>query len=287
MTIQRSDLMIGREVTGPTAIGTDRHRFWNLTWTLAITEFKLRFFGSVLGYFWQLMRPLLLFAILYAVFVGILKSGGGEPMFGVALLLGIVVFQFFTDATSLAVKSLVANEGLIRKVDFPRAVIPTSCALQALFNFLLNLVPVAIFLFAAGGRISWGWLAIPPIIAMLLLFVTGLSLFLSALYVSFRDVDPIWAVVSQALFYGTPILYSLSVVSDKIGTRAAGLMLLNPLATAIQSLRHFVVSPEYESPSDVFGSWAGVLAPCLIASICFALGVWYFGRSASRIAEKL
>lgn len=287
MSVQRADLMLGREVSGPTAIGTDRHRFWNLTWTLATTEFKLRFFGSVLGYFWQLMRPLLLFAIMYAVFVGILKSGGGEPMFGVALLLGIVVFQFFSDATSLAVKSLVTNEGLIRKVDFPRAVIPASCALQALFNFLLNLIPVAIFLFAAGGSLSWGWLITPVVVLMLLVFVTGLSLLLSALYVSFRDVDPMWDVFSQALFYGTPILYSLSVVVDKIGNSAAELMLLNPLATAIQTLRHFVVSPEYESPAAIFGSPLGVLAPCLIALACFVVGVLYFSRSASKIAEKL
>ena len=180
------------------------------------------------------MRPLLLFAIIYTVFVGIFKSGGDLPLFGVALLLGIVIFQFFADATSMSIKSLVDGENLIRKIDFPRAAIPVSCVLQALFNFTLNLIPVFIFLIAAGGKIRWGWLELPVIAAILVIFVTGLSLLLSALFVSYRDVDPIWEVIAQALFYGTPILYSISLVIDEVGIDVARLMLANPLAAAIQ-----------------------------------------------------
>ncbi|CAB4346865.1 unannotated protein [freshwater metagenome] len=277
----------GREVTGPTSMGTDPRRFWHLAWTLATTEFKLRFFGSVLGYFWQLMRPLLLFAVLYAVFVGILNTGGDQPMFGVALLLGIVVFQFFADSTISSIRSLMNRENLVRKIDFPRAAIPVSCVLQAIFNFGLNLIPVFIFLFAAGGSVSVRWLELPLVLAMLIVFVTGLSLLLSALFVSFRDVEPIWEVLAQALFYGTPILYSLSVVIDKVSLTAAQIMLANPLAAAIQQLRHALVDLSYQSPGQVFGSTAGDLIPIGISVLIFIVGALYFRRMAPLIAERL
>ena len=277
----------GREVTGPTSMGTDPKRFWHLAWTLATTEFKLRFFGSVLGYFWQLMRPLLLFAVLYAVFVGILNTGGDQPMFGVALLLGIVVFQFFADSTISSIRSLMNRENLVRKIDFPRAAIPVSCVLQAIFNFGLNLIPVFIFLFAAGGSVSVRWLELPLVLAMLIVFVTGLSLLLSALFVNFRDVEPIWEVVAQALFYGTPILYPLSIVIEKVSLTAAQIMLANPLAAAIQQLRHAIVDLSYHSPGQVFGSTAGDLIPVGISLLTFIIGALYFRRMAPLIAERL
>jgi ABC-2 type transport system permease protein len=277
----------GREVTGPTSMGTDPKRFWHLAWTLATTEFKLRFFGSVLGYFWQLMRPLLLFAVLYAVFVGILNTGGDQPMFGVALLLGIVVFQFFADSTISSIRSLMNRENLVRKIDFPRAAIPVSCVLQAIFNFGLNLIPVFIFLFAAGGSVSVRWLELPLVLAMLIVFVTGLSLLLSALFVNFRDVEPIWEVVAQALFYGTPILYPLSIVIEKVSLTAAQIMLANPLAAAIQQLRHAIVDLSYQSPGQVFGSTAGDLIPIGISVLIFIIGALYFRRMAPLIAERL
>jgi ABC-2 type transport system permease protein len=277
----------GREVTGPTSMGTDPKRFWHLAWTLATTEFKLRFFGSVLGYFWQLMRPLLLFAVLYAVFVGILNTGGDQPMFGVALLLGIVVFQFFADSTISSIRSLMNRENLVRKIDFPRAAIPVSCVLQAIFNFGLNLIPVFIFLFAAGGSISVRWLELPLVLAMLIVFVTGLSLLLSALFVNFRDVEPIWEVVAQALFYGTPILYPLSIVIEKVSLTAAQIMLANPLAAAIQQLRHAIVDLSYQSPGQIFGSTAGDLIPVGISLLTFIIGALYFRRMAPLVAERL
>lgn len=283
----RAATPVGREVTGPTALGSDPRRFWLLAWTLATTEFKLRFFGSLLGYFWQLMRPLLLFAVLYAVFVGILNTGGDQPMFGVALLLGIVVFQFFADSTGGSIKSLMQRENLVRKIDFPRAAIPVSCVLQAVFNFGLNLIPVFIFLFAAGGKFYWRWFELPLILAMLILFVTGLSLLLSAMFVSFRDVEPIWEVVSQALFYGTPILYPLSLVIEKVSLTVAQIMLANPLAAAIQQLRHAVVDPAYQSPGQIFGSTAGDLIPVGISLLTFIIGALYFRRMAPLIAERL
>jgi ABC-2 type transport system permease protein len=279
--------LMGREVTGPSALGHDRQRLFRLAWTLAVTDFKLRFFGSVLGYLWQLMRPLMLFGVIYVVFAVVLDVGGDQPLFGVALLLGIVFFQFFSDATSASVRSIVLRENLVRKVDFPRLAVPLSCVLQALFNFGLNLIPVFVFLMAAGGQVYLRWLELPLIVLMMLVFVTGLAMLLSALFVRYRDVEPIWDVVMQALFYATPILYSLTVVIDKAGIEVARAMLVNPLATAIQQARHAVIDPSYESAGQVFGTTAGDLIPIGVTLLTFAAGWLVFSRSAPRIAEEL
>lgn len=277
----------GRRVVGPTAFGQDWARFWRLSWTLAVTDFKLRFFGSALGYLWQLMRPLLLFSVIYVVFAEILKVGGDEPMFGVAMLLGVVIFQFFTDSTSAAVQSIVMRENLVRKIDFPRMAVPTACVIEALMNFLLNLIPVFVFLMIAGGSVSLRWLELPLVIVLVLVFVSGCAMFLSAVYVRYRDVQPIWDVVMQALFYATPILYSLSIVIDKVGLTAARLLLVSPLGTGIQQARHAVISPAYASPSTVFGGMVYVLIPIAVALATFGIGLWVFVRAAPRIAEEL
>lgn len=277
----------GRRIAGPTAFGDDWGRFWRLSWTLALMEFKLRFFGSVLGYLWQLMRPLMLFSVIYLVFAVILKVGGDEPLFGVAMLLGVVIFQFFTDATSESVQGLVVRENLVRKVDFPRMAVPASSLIEALMNFLLNLIPVFLFLMLAGGEVYVSWLELPLILALVVVFTAGCCMLLSALYVRYRDVQPIWDVVMQALFYATPILYSLSVVIDKVGLDAARALLINPLGTAVQQARHALISPAYETPGQIFATTAGLLLPIGVAVITFAVGLVVFVRAAPRVAEEL
>lgn len=277
----------GRRVTGPTAFGDDWARFWRLSWTLAVTEFKLRFFGSLLGYLWQLMRPLMLFGVIYIVFAGILKVGGDQPFFGVAMLFGVVVFQFFTDATSASVQGLVIRENLVRKIDFPRMAVPAASVIEALMNFMLNLVPVFAFLMFAGGDFYLSWVQLPLVMLLVLVFTTGCAMLLSALYVRFRDVKPIWDVVMQALFYATPILYSLSVVIDKVGITAARILLISPLGAAVQQARHAIISPEYESVANIFGSAAGTLIPIGIATVTFVAGLLVFVRAAPRVAEEL
>lgn len=277
----------GRLVAGPTAFGDDWGRFWRLATTLALTEFKMRFFGSLLGYLWQLMRPLMLFAVIYVVFAEVLKVGGDEPFFGAAMLLGIVVFQFFSDATSTSVQSLVVRENLVRKIDFPRMAVPAACLIEALMNLALNLLPVLLFLLIAGGAISAGWLALPLILLLTIVFTAGCCMLLSALFVRYRDVQPIWDVVMQALFYATPILYSLSIVIDKVGLGAARAMLVSPLASSIQQARHAVISPEYDTPSEIFASDAALLLPIGLALATFAIGLLVFVRAAPRVAEEL
>lgn len=274
-------------ILGPSALGTDLRRLWVLAWTLAVTDFKLKFFGSVLGYLWQLMRPLLLFSVLYVVFSQVLDVTGGLPDYPVALLLGIVLFQFFTEATAASVRAVVYRENLIRKVEFPRMAIPLSTVLTSVFNLGLNLIPVLVFLFFAGGTPRLSWLEVPFILALLIALAFGLSMLLSALFIRFRDVEPIWDVTLQALFYATPILYSIQVVIDKAGITAARIMMLSPLAAVIQQARHALVSPAYLSSGQIFSTALWFLVPVAITAATIVVGWIVFSRAAGRMAEDL
>ena len=209
----------GMPIKGPRALTDDWSRFWHLTYNIARNEFKLKFFGSALGYAWQVMRPLLLFGVLYVFFVVIGKVGkGGHPgeaNYGVQLLGSIVLFTFFAEATGGAVRSVVERENLVRKIQFPRLVIPLAVVLLASFNLGLNLLVVLLFALAAGIKPMLSWLELPLILAMLAVFATGLAMLLSAMFVRFRDIQPIWEVFSQILFYASPVIIPVEQVRER------------------------------------------------------------------------
>jgi ABC-2 type transport system permease protein len=273
-----------REITGPSALSGSLPRFFHLTWTLAVQDFKLRFFGSMLGYLWQLMRPLMLFGVLYFVFTQAIRIGAGIEYFAPTLLMNIVLFTFFGDATGGAVTSVVERENLVRKVYFPRLVVPAAIVVTALFNLALNLMAVAFFVFASGVPVRLSWLMLPLLIVALVVFATGLAMLLSALYVRLRDVQPIWEVILQVLFYGTPIIYVIELVQVEWLQR---LMMMNPLGSILQQVRHMVIDPEAASAAEAIGGAPYLLIPAGIVLGLFALGYWVFGREAPRIAEDL
>jgi ABC-2 type transport system permease protein len=274
-----------QEIHGPSAIGGDFRRFLTLTWTLAVLEFRLRFFGSVLGYLWQLMRPLMLFGILYVVFTQFITVSN-DHLFPVSLLLGIVLFTFFSEATAGAVPSVVGRENLVRKIHFPRLTIPVSVVLTAFFNLMLNLVVVFIFGLTLGIEPRWTWLEMPLLIGLLAVFSTGMAMLLSALFVRFRDMDPIWEVTLQVLFYGALIIVPFQTVKAKLPT-VAKLILMNPLAAIVQQARHAFVDAKLPSAAQGLGSQIWLLAPFGVLAFSFALGLWYFSREAPRVAEDL
>jgi ABC-2 type transport system permease protein len=278
----------GTLVRGPTALGDDPRRLMRLTWTLATTDFKLRFFGSALGYLWQLMRPLMLFGILYVVFTQILDVSGPENFFGVSLLLGIVLYNFFGEATGGAVKSILIREQLVRKIDFPRLAVPLATVLQAVFNLGLNLVVVLVFLLANGGRPRLSWVALPVLVVLLAMLAFGLAMLLSSLYVRYRDIEPIWDVVLQALFYATPILFTVGLLRDKAGEQAVKLMLLvNPFAALVQEGKHTLIDPSHPSVAAAVGNSLLVLIPLTEILALLAIGYVVFAREAPHIAEDL
>ena len=272
------------QVTGPSALGGSPRRFLYLSATLAVTEFKLRFFGSVLGYLWQLVRPLLLFGVLYFVFTEFVKIGEAVPHYPVVLLANIVLYTFFADGTG-AVNSMVEHEGLVRKIQFPRMAVPVSVVLTASFNLVLNLLVVLGFALASGVEPRWSWLEAPVLIALLAILVIGLAMLLSALYVRFRDVKPIWEVLLQLAFYATPIIYAVETID--ISQRVREAIMLNPLAVIVQQFRHAVIDPGAPSAAAAAGGSEMLLIPGALLFGIAALGYWYFDREAPRMAEDL
>ena len=277
----------GRRVAGPTALGDDPRRLWHLTRTLAVTDFKLRFFGSVLGYLWQLVRPLLLFGVLYVVFTQVVRLGSGVELYPVALLLGIVLYSFMSEATGTALTSLVDRENLIRKIEFPRLAVPMASVLTALFNLCLNLIVVLVFLLAAGADVRWSWLELPFLVAALVALAAGLGMLLSSLYVTLRDMRPIWDVVLQVMFYASPIFYPIELLYQKHHSDLAQLLMVNPFAAVLQQARRAVFGPEHLSAAEAIGGWSHMIAPVAVAAAIVVVGGLVFSRRAPRIAEEL
>jgi len=271
-------------ITGPSALGGSPRRFLHLAVTLAITDFKLRFFGSALGYFWQLVRPMLLFGVLYVVFTNFVKLGDAVPHYPVVLLANIVLFTFFADGTG-AVSSMVDREALVRKIQFPRMAIPVSVVLTAAFNLTLNLCVVAVFALASGVEPRWSWLQAPVLIVLLAILVLGLAMLLSAAYVRFRDVKPIWDVAAQLLFYATPVIYAVETID--VDERIKQGLLLSPLAAILQQFRHAVIDPGAPTAAAAAGGAARLLIPAAILVAIAVGGYLVFDRMAPKIAEEL
>jgi ABC-2 type transport system permease protein len=266
----------------PVAIGHDYRRFLTLTLTLALTDFKLRFFGSVLGYAWTLMRPLLLFGVLYVVFTEVVRFGDHVDHYEVHLLTSIVMFSFFAEATTRGVTALVERENLVRKIPFPRLAIPLAVSLNALFNLLVGFVAIFVFVLANGVGPRLSWLQLPLLVALLTLFAAAVSILLSALFVRHRDIKPIWEVALQLLFYGSPVLYVVTDVPERLELVA----LANPLAAVLTQMRHALIGSPAPSAAQYFGTWQ-LLVPATVVLGSLVLGIWAFRRELPVIAESL
>jgi ABC-2 type transport system permease protein len=275
-----------REVQGPSAVGGGRQRFFDLLWLVSVTEFKQAYFGTVLGYLWSLMRPLMLFGVLLFVFTKVFKLGSKEvEHYPVMLLLGIVLYTFFQESTTNAVTSVVAQESVVRKTQFPRLVIPLATVLTGAFNLGLNFVIVFVFIFAFGVDPTWTWLLLPVAFLFLFILTAAVSAALSVLYVRFRDVAIIWLVAAQMLFYGTPILYPVTAFHNETTEH---LLMINPLAVIFEQVRVWILAePQAPTAVEAAGGVAGLLpATAIFVGIC-AFAVWIFRREAPRIAEDL
>jgi ABC-2 type transport system permease protein len=271
-----------RDVRGPSALGGGWQRSLDLLYLIAATEFKKTYFGTVLGYLWSLARPLLLFAVLLAVFTQVFRIGSQVPNYAVLLLFNIVLFSFFQEATTGSVSSIVSQEAVVRKTQFPRLVIPLAVVLTSLFNLALNLVVVFVFILAWGISPEWTWLAFPGVLAALVLLTAAVSMIVSSLYPRFRDTAIIWTVLATVLFYGTPVLYPLEAVPE--GMR--DILVLNPLTPLFELARVWVIDPSAPGPAEAAGWGLLLVSMAIYAAIC-VLAVWVFNREAPRIAEQL
>lgn len=250
---------------------------------LVVTEFKLRYQGSVLGYLWSLLRPLLLFVILYFVFVKFLKVGDGIAHYPVYLLTGIVFWNYFGEVTNNGVGSIVGKSDLLRKMNFPKYVIPLTGSMSALINLFLNFVVIGVFMIFSGVELTWNVLWVPALVLELFVFSLALAFLLGALFVKLRDINYIWEVFMQGAFYATPIIYPIAIIPHL----AQKLLILNPIAQIVQDMRYALITPQSATISTIYGtSWARLIPIGIVLVIGF-ISVWYFKKRSPYFAEEV
>ncbi|MGQ9412794.1 ABC transporter permease [Streptococcus pluranimalium] len=248
------------------------------------TDFKLRYQGSAIGYLWSILKPLLMFTIMYLVFIRFLRLGGDVPHFAIALLLANVIWSFFSEATSMGMVSIVTRGDLLRKLNFSKHTIVLSAALGALINFGINLIVVLIFAIINGVSISWNAILAIPLFLELFILALGVGLLLSTVFVKFRDLGQIWEVFLQAGMYATPIIYPISFVSNQ-NLMAAKVMMLNPMAQIIQDLRYTLIDPANTTIWQMSNHWWYIVIPYIIPFVVFIVGLTVFNKSSKRFAE--
>lgn len=253
---------------------------------LTKTDFKLRYQGSVLGYLWALLRPLMMFAILYIVFAKLLRFGGDIPHYPVYLLTGTTLWSFFTECTGQGIQSIIVRGDLLRKISFPKYIVTVSSTLTAVINLLINLVVVIIFALINGVTPNFGWLMILPLILELYCLALGISFLLGSINVKYRDISSIWDVCIQALFYAVPIIYPISMVANS-SVLAAKIILINPIAQIVQDARFFLITNESVTTWGYLDNPILSVLPVLIVVLVLLLGSLYFRYKSKFFAEEV
>ncbi len=263
---------------------------WILLRELVKTDFKLRYQGSMLGMAWSVLKPLMLFAVMYVVFVRFLRFGAGIPHFAVSLLLAQTLWAFFQEATSQGMQAIVGRGDLLRKLKFPKYIVVVSSTVSALINLVISLFVVLIFMIVNGVEFRPTILLFPLVVVELYIFALGIAFLLSTMFVRFRDIGHIWDVIMQAWFYATPIIYPLTQLINVGWLSVAKLVLmLNPIAQIIQDARYLVVTTQTETIWGLVGQqcWLLKLIPLLIIAIVLLVGVTVFRRRSPYFAEEL
>lgn len=253
---------------------------------LVLTDFKLRYQGSVLGYVWSLLKPLFMFVILYLVFGVVLQAGAGMPHYPVYLLLGLLLWNYFAEVTNGGVTAIVGKGDLLRKLNFPKYTLVLAGSFSALINLMINFVVLGAFMLIVGVDLHWSGLLLPLVLFELFVFSVGVAFLLSALYVRFRDVSYIWEVVMQAAFYLTPIFYLINLVAEK-SSSAAQVLMLSPMTQIIQDARYMLVTHNTLTFEQLYGNGWYRLVPLVFVVLLTVLAAWYFKRKSPTFAEDI
>lgn len=257
---------------------------------LVKTDFKLRYQGSFLGILWSVLKPLMLFAVMYTVFVKFLRISDGTETYPLVLLTGTALWGFFTEATNLGMSSIVGRGDILRKINFPKVIIVLSSMMSALISLAINLCVVFVFALLSGVKFTWAVLLVPFSIIQLFALAFGLAMFLSALYVKFRDISHIYEVILQALFYATPIIYPVSFIATAqvFGFSVQKLVMLSPIAQTIQDIRRNFINPETTVTAwQVFEGSLLAFIPVILTILVVIIGFWYFNKNSKKFAEMI
>jgi ABC-2 type transport system permease protein len=267
------------DVQGPSAFGGDPSRFRDLLWMISATEFRARYANTALGYVWTILRPLIYFGVIFLIMRHVLNIGGNLKDFAFFLMLNIVLFQFFAETTARGVRSVAASEAMVRKVQFPRIIIPLSVSLTAGYTLVLNLATVFFIFIVFGPDPRWTWLGIIPIALLLFMFATGVSMILSVLFVRSEDTGQVWDLVARALFFASPILWPIEQVPHSVWW----IVNLNPLALLLEQARIWTI--DASAPGGFGAGAAAVVVPVVLLLGAVAFGLWLFAHEAPQVAE--
>lgn len=253
---------------------------------LSKTDFKLRYQGSILGYLWAIIRPFLMFGTMYLVFAKFLRFGDEIPHYPVYLLVGTVLWNFFIECTNQGIQSLLIRSDLMRKIAFPKWIIVLSATTTALINLGINFVVIILFSFFSGIAPNLGWLLVPFLILELYLLSLGLALLLGSVNIKYRDVQSIWEVLVQALFYAVPIIYPIQMVAT-YGNFTAHLLMLNPIAQVIQDVRSLLVTDATLTSWEILPLFLLNFIPLLLVGLVFIAGMFVFKHKSKYFAEEI
>lgn len=255
--------------------------FWGLVRELALTDFKIKYQGSLIGYAWSLVKPLAMFGVLYLVFTVFVRIGSGIQHYALYLLLGIVLWTYFADATSTSMRAVADKGDMMRKVYFPRIAIIIAASISSAITLLLNLVVVFVFIVIARIVPTFNVLWFIPLLLELFVLCLGIAFILSALFVKYRDIGHIWEVLLQLLFYASAIIYPLQLVPLKYQK----FILLNPITQIVQDARYVLVTKETITASSRLDTPLQII-PYLIPFVLLIVGYFYFEKAAKNFAEE-
>lgn len=249
-----------------------------LIWTLAKTDFKLRYHGSVLGYAWALLKPLLMFAVMNFVFSSIFNpKGDGSQYYSLQLLTSIILFTFFSEGTTAGMNSLLAKSQLVTKIYVPRWTIILASTINAALIFLMNLLVIISFFIYKNFLPSWEAVLFFVLYAILTYaIIVAFAFFTAPLFVKFRDLAMIWEVLISILFYATPIIYPLQMLPLYIQK----ILLINPMAFIIHFNKEGLINNHFASFSQNLGFIA-------IVAAAFCLSILSYQKFSKNVAEEI
>jgi ABC-2 type transport system permease protein len=251
---------------------------------MALTEYRRRYAGSVLGYAWTLLRPLLLFAVLYTVFTRVIRFGGSVPDYAVLLLFNITLFSFFQEGTSTALRSYPARGSIMRSLKVPALAAPLSAILAASFTFAASLAIAIVWILASGVAPTWSWLLLPLLVAYLGVITVAVGVFLSVLFVHSRDVGQAWQPIARLLFYASPILFPFDYIPAGFLRTIAS---VNPLSPLFVQGRHWIIDPSAPTWTEATSNAFQTVVPFAVTVALCGLAVVSYRRARARIAERL
>ncbi|MBW3087461.1 ABC transporter permease [Bifidobacterium sp. 82T24] len=271
------------------------HYSWVVLKELVKTDFQLRYQGSFLGIAWSVLKPLMLFCVMYVVFAKFLKFTDGTPTFPLVLLLGISLWNFFAEATTMGLNGITGRGDLLRKINFPKYIVVVSATIGSLIGLAINMAVVLIFCIFARVHFTWRVLLLPLNFVEFYLLALGTALILATLNVYFRDIQHIWEVLMQMFFYATPIIYPLSMIIDRFGPAHVAeaqliikVMLLSPPAQIIQDIRHNLIAPDTTPITwTAYNHWWIALFPVALTLMLLWIGVHIFRKYSRKFAEVL